>query len=56
VNIDGEVVQFAYVPGGAFSIDGSTDNAVRLCFATATVEEIYKAIHAFAELIRKNRH
>ncbi len=55
VNIDGENVKFAYVPGGAFSIDNSTDNAVRLCFATATVEEIYKAIHAFAELIRQHR-
>ncbi len=55
VNIDGENVKFAYVPGGAFSIDHSTDNAVRLCFATATVEEIYKAIHAFAELIRQHR-
>ena len=55
VNIDGENVKFAYVPGGAFSIDHSTDNAVRLCFATATVEEIYKAIHAFAQLIRQHR-
>ncbi|HDI45852.1 MAG TPA: aminotransferase class I/II-fold pyridoxal phosphate-dependent enzyme [Candidatus Omnitrophica bacterium] len=55
VNINGEVVRFAYVPGVAFSIDGSTNNAVRLCFATATVEEIYKAIYAFAELIRQHR-
>lgn len=55
IDIDGENVKFAYVPGGAFSIDNSTASAVRLCFATATVEEIYKAIHAFAELIRQRR-
>jgi len=55
VNIDGENVKFAYVPGGVFSLDGSTDNCVRLCFSTASVEQIEKAIHALAEMVKEYR-
>ena len=55
VDISEENVKFAYVPGGVFSLDGSTDNCVRLCFSTASIDQIDKAIQALAEMIKQNK-
>ena len=47
-------IPFNYVPGIAFSVDGSSANKIRLCFSTEPAERIKLGIQALAELIKKH--
>ncbi|MCM8783198.1 MAG: aminotransferase class I/II-fold pyridoxal phosphate-dependent enzyme [Candidatus Omnitrophica bacterium] len=47
-------IPFNFVPGIAFSVDGSSAHKIRLCFSTESEERITLGIKAFAELIKKH--
>ena len=42
----------AYIPGGVFSVDGSTRNAIRLNFSNVKPEAIQEGVRRLAEVIR----
>jgi 2-aminoadipate transaminase len=42
----------AYIPGGVFSVDGSTRNAVRLNFSNVKPEAIREGVRRLAEVVR----
>ncbi len=42
----------AYIPGGVFSVEGSTRNALRLNFSNVKPEAIREGIRRLAEVIR----
>ena len=42
----------AYIPGGVFSVDGSTKNALRLNFSNVKAEAIEEGVSRLAEVIR----
>ncbi len=42
----------AYIPGPAFTTDGSMRNALRLCFATSTPERIEEGVARLADAVR----
>ena len=48
--------QVAYIPGGVFSVDGSTKNALRLNFSNVTPEAIEEGMARLAEVIRTALH
>lgn len=43
----------AYIPGPAFTTDGSMTNALRLCFATSTPERIETGVQRLAHTVRE---
>lgn len=45
---------FNYVPGIAFTVDGSSNNKIRLCFSTEPEARIRLGIKALAELIKRH--
>ncbi len=47
-------VAFNYVPGVAFSVDGTSNNKIRLCFSTEPEARIKLGIQALAELIKRH--
>jgi 2-aminoadipate transaminase len=44
----------AFVPGAAFYADSAEHNAMRLCFVTASSEQINTGVKALAQVIREN--
>lgn len=42
----------AYIPGPAFTVDGSMRNSLRLCFATSTPERIEEGVTRLAAAVR----
>ncbi|MFQ5629686.1 MAG: aminotransferase class I/II-fold pyridoxal phosphate-dependent enzyme, partial [bacterium] len=44
----------AYIPGGAFAIEGGSQNTMRLNFSNATDENIREAVQRLAQVIREN--
>jgi 2-aminoadipate transaminase len=56
VGVDGKEVIFAYVPGASFTKDGSSENGVRLCFSTESIERMKEAIQAFARMLEEYKH
>lgn len=42
----------AYIPGPAFTVDGSMRNSLRLCFATSTPERIEEGVTRLATAVR----
>jgi len=44
----------AYIPGGVFSVDGSTKNAVRLNFSNVKSEAIQEGVARLAEVVRES--
>lgn len=44
----------AYIPGAAFTIDGSLRNALRLCFATSSPERIREGINRLGVSVRQH--
>ncbi|MBT8396918.1 MAG: PLP-dependent aminotransferase family protein [Gemmatimonadetes bacterium] len=48
--------QVAYIPGGVFSVDGSTKNALRLNFSNVTPEAIDDGVQRLATVIRQALH
>jgi 2-aminoadipate transaminase len=44
--------QVAYIPGGVFSVDGSTKNALRLNFSNVKAEAIEEGVARLADVIR----
>jgi 2-aminoadipate transaminase len=44
--------QVAYIPGGVFSVDGSTKNAVRLNFSNVKPEAIREGVARLADVVR----
>ena len=42
----------AYIPGGVFSVDGSTTNAVRLNFSNVKPEAIREGVARLSEVVR----
>ena len=44
--------QVAYIPGGVFSVDGSTKNALRLNFSNVKAEAIEEGVSRLADVIR----
>ncbi|WP_053383209.1 aminotransferase-like domain-containing protein [Leucobacter celer] len=45
----------AYIPGPAFTVDGSMRNALRLCFATSSPERIEEGVARLARAIQRTR-
>ena len=43
----------AYIPGPAFTVDGSMRNALRLCFATSSPERIDEGVSRLASTIKR---
>jgi 2-aminoadipate transaminase len=43
----------AYIPGGVFSVDGSTRNALRLNFSNVKPEAIREGVRRLSEVIRE---
>jgi 2-aminoadipate transaminase len=43
----------AYIPGGVFSVDGSTRNAVRLNFSNVKPEAIREGVARLSEVVRE---
>lgn len=44
----------AYIPGGVFSVDGSTRNALRLNFSNVKPETIREGVKRLAEVVRRS--
>jgi DNA-binding transcriptional MocR family regulator len=44
--------QVAYIPGGVFSVDGSTKNVLRLNFSNVKAEAIEEGVARLADVIR----